>query len=277
MLPIRLRLLRHLFWAVFVMAGCATTSHQAPNLSKITPAFLQSKVSRNLRTLSIFEGKARLIIELPGQGYSGNASVYINFPDSIFVKTEAILGIDVGALFVDARYFAAYAPRENILYYGESELLDLRDFLEVDIPTDKLGEALTGLPQIAPDSAATIRYDNGNYLITSLTRTGRRQVWIDPKKYVVTKLIQTNEQGEIVLSQEYSRFGTESGIVMPRTIKITHPIARERLTVYYTSQSVNKHIDRSKFHLKTADNARKVYWGDVENPELDLKKLKKSN
>ena len=102
------------FYCFFI--NCAFTSKsKIPDISNLTPEDIQRKVYRNFQNLNSFEGKARVIIELPGRGYNGFSNVYINMPDSIFIKTEAILGIDVGALFVDSQYFGAL-HREIIFF-----------------------------------------------------------------------------------------------------------------------------------------------------------------
>lgn len=251
------------FLLLAALVGCAATSRNIPDLDNVTSAQIRAKVLRNFSELKNLEGRARVIIELPGEGYSGSSKIYINFPDSVFVKTEAILGIDVGALFLDSRYFAAYAPRENILYYGEVETLDLREFLQIEIETDELVEVFAGLTQVTDDSTATLTFEDGEYLISQQLGDKTLKCWVDPKDYVVTKSHLFNAAGELILSKEYRRFRKNKGVVLPQIIKITRPLARERLTVYYTSQKINKSISPEKFRLKTSQNAKKVYWGGV--------------
>lgn len=267
----RLRyLIRHSIWFLVIVffTGCAATL-KAPNLSEITPEDIKLKVSRNFQKLSSFEGKARVIIELPGEGYNGFSKIFINFPDSIYVKTEAILGIDIGALFLDSQYFGAYAPRENILYYGEVETLDLRDFLQVEIDTGELVEVFTGLTQIASDSKSTLSFEDGKFLISGSVSDGVLKYWVDPQKYIVTKSQLLNPQGKVVLIKEYQRFKKKEGIVLPQIIKITRPISKERITVYYTNQKINQSIAPGQFRLKLSRNARRIYWGDVEQPQIN--------
>lgn len=259
----------------YLTAGCATTP-PIPDITKISPAQVQAKISRNFSKLDSFEGRARVIIELPGEGYNGTARVFINLPDSVFVKTEAILGIDIGALFMDARYFGAYAPRENVLYYGETDILDLQDFLQVEIETDDLVEVLTGLAQVNLDSTVTFDYEAEQLVVTRrVSDGGKLKLWIDARKYVVIRSELTNARGEITLLKEYSRFDTEKGIVLPQLIKITRPQARERLTVYYTNQKINQSIDPQAFRLKTAKNAKRVYWGDIVQPAVQRQRPNK--
>lgn len=264
------------FLLLAVLAGCAATSRNIPDLDNVTSAQIQSKVLRNFGELKSLEGRARVIIELPGEGYSGSSKIYIKFPDSVFVKTEAILGIDVGALFLDSRYFAAYAPRENILYYGEVETLDLREFLQIEIETDELVEVFAGLTQVTDDSTATLTFEDGEYLISQQLGDKTLKFWVDPKNYVVTKSHLLNAAGEVILSKEYRRFRKKKGVMLPQIIKITRPLARERLTIYYTSQKVNKSIAPEKFRLKTSQNAKKVYWGGVRL-RTDRKRNDKAN
>ena len=227
--------------------------------------------------LKSFEGKARVIIELPGKGYNGFSNVYLNLPDSIFVKTEAILGIDIGALFLDHKTFGAYAPRDNVLYYGEVTKLNLRDFLQVELETEELYEVFTGSVQVILDSTSTLSLDDGKFLISTTSDSTTFKYWIDPKRFVVTESHLVDNEGTILLTKKFERFQKKGKLQLPKIIRLTRPEARERITVYYTKQTVNQAIPAEQFRLKVPKNARKVYWGDVQSPTIDRKLPKKQN
>lgn len=264
-----------IFCSTSLLLNCATTS-KIPNLSNFSPEVLQSRVARNLQNLQSFEGKARVIIELPGKGYNGFANIFMKLPDSVYVKTEAILGIDIGGLFLDQRFFAAYAPRDNILYYGEAESLDLRDFLEIEIDTDELFEVFTGLNQIVVNDTSKLVFAGGKFVITTQLNQQSLIYEVDPDKYIVTKSRLVDAEGKTILLKEYRRLRKIKGLVLPQIIKLTRPQARERITVYYTSQKVNKKIAAEKFKIKPAKNAKRVYWGDKKRPVID-RDLQKAN
>ena len=264
-----------IFCSASVFLNCATTS-KIPNLSNFTPEDLQLRAARNFNNLQSFEGKARVIIELPGKGYNGFSNIFMKLPDSVYVKTEAILGIDIGGLFLDQRFFAAYAPRDNILYYGEVESLDLRDFLEIEIDTDELFEVFTGLNQIVVNDTSKLIFAGGKFVITTQLNQQSLIYEVDPDKYIVTKSRLVNAEGKTILLKEYRRLRKTKGLVLPQIIKLTRPQARERITVYYTSQKVNKKIAAEKFKIKPAKNAKRVYWGDKKRPVID-RHLQKTN
>lgn len=254
---------------------CATTSKSRVVVpADLTLETLQSKVSQNYHRLQSFEGEARVIIELPGSGHNGFSEVFINFPDSIFIKTEAMLGIDIGSLFLNHRHFAAYAPRENIFYYGETENLDLREFLQVELKTEELYEALTGLVQVPMNASSRLSSDDGKLLVTATVEAGDLKLWIDPEKFLVTKSQLLDPSGKVLLSKEMQRIRRRNGVELPQIIRLTRPQARERITVYYTGQKVNASISPAKFKLKHASNARRVYWGDLERPQVDRNLMK---
>lgn len=249
---------------------------KTPDISKVTPEYLQAKVIQNLQKLKTFEGRARVIIELPGAGYNGFSEVFVNMPDSVLVRTEAILGIDVGLLFMDHRYFGAYAPKENTLYYGEIEILDLRDFLQVELDTEQLFEVFTGLTNLEVDSSSRVSFTDGKFLITNRQEREVVKYWIEPEKFIVTKYELVNNHGKTVLIQEFTRLRKKEGLVVPQTIRLTRPLARERVTVYYTKQKINQSIPSRKFRLKIPKNAKQIYWGDLERPRIDRELIRKS-
>lgn len=259
-----------LFFLVLTSFRCATPT-RIPNLSEITPRDIQLRAERNFKNLHSFQGKARVILEKPGKGYRGFASIVMKLPDSVYVKTEAILGIDIGALFLDSRFFAAYAPRDNILYYGEVASLDLRDFLEVDISTEELFEVFSGLNQIVINAASSLTFSDGNFVIKTPLEREFLTYYVDARKYVVIRSELTNAKGEILLQKEYKRIRKRKGLQLPQIIKLTRPKAKERITVFYTSQTINKEIGKQQFRIKPAKNARRVYWGDVRHPQANHK------
>ena len=248
---------------VLMFAGCAATlKSKFPNLETLSPFQIQSTVSDNFQKLHTFQGKARVVIELPGEGYNGFASIYIKMPDSIYVKTEAIFGIDIGALFLDQRYFAAFAPRENTLYYGERQRLDLRDFLQVEIETDELEEVFTGLLQMEINDSSTVDIEKKDILVITKFKDNVQKYWVDSRRGIVTRSELMDAAGHILIKKELQRLHARKGIYLPQTIKITRPRAKERITVYYTRQSLNKKIKPVKFRLRTPQNVKKRYWAN---------------
>ena len=263
-----------------VFFGCASSSTtKIPDLSTLTPTDIQKRVAVHLNHLESFQGRAKIIIELPGKGYNGSSSVYINLPDSIFVKTEAIFGIDIGALFVDQANFGAYAPRDNVFYYGEVETLRLSDFLQVELETEELYEVFTGLVQVIVDSTSQLSFDDGKFVITTQAEKGILKYWIDPRKYVVTESQLLGEDDQVLFTKKFERFKKKNNLELPRIIRLTRPKARERITVYYTRQEINKGIAAKQFQMKVPKNARKVYWGDIDQPTIkrDSHKNQKTN
>jgi len=251
-----------LLGALFFVGCAASKTYTIPDLTTLTPEDIQQKVARNFEKLYTFQGSARIILSAPGAGHRGTSKVYINFPDSVYVKMEAILGIDVGVLFFDHNYFAAYAPREKTLYYGHIDALHLRDFIEIDIEPDELLEVFTGLTQVVLNENSQMTLKKGKILITTSFDVGKSLYLIDPQKYVVERNELMNKNGEVILTKEYSRFRKRGDIHLPQTIKLTRPIAKERITVYYNSQKINKKIPPEKFKMKVAKNVTKVYRGD---------------
>jgi hypothetical protein len=160
-----------------------------------------------------------------------------------------------------------------VLYYGETEQLNLREFLQIELNTEELFEALTGLIQVPVHPEPTLSYADGKYVLSTPIANGQIKYWIDPQKFLVTKS-QIIEDGKVVMSKEMQRFRQTQGMELPQIIRVTRPQARERITVYYTSQTINRAILPEKFKLRHARNARRVYWGDLEHPRVQRELIK---
>ncbi|MCH8957156.1 DUF4292 domain-containing protein, partial [candidate division KSB1 bacterium] len=116
----------------------------------------------------------------------------------------------------------------------------------------------------------------GKFVITTQLNQQSLIYEVDPDKYIVTKSRLVDAEGKTILLKEYRRLRKIKGLVLPQIIKLTRPQARERITVYYTSQKVNKKIAAEKFKIKPAKNAKRVYWGDKKRPVID-RDLQKAN
>ena len=130
-------------------------------------------------------------------------------------------------------------------------------------------QTLVGLVQLPDDAEPTLRVVNNKFVLTIKSGDNTLKYWVDPENYGVQKCLLINDKNEIILKKEYDRFTKEKGVLLPQTIKITRPLARERLTVHYINQKINKNISSDKFKLKTAKNAKRVYWGNIVKPAIN--------
>ena len=209
----------------------------------------------NYSRLRTLKGHAKLIIETPQAAYSANAEILINRPDSLYMKIEAALGIDIGSLFADRTRFVLYAPMQNTCYIGSTDSMDLDAFISFDLSYAKLLQILMGM-ELAYGAKKGVLMPVENALIyTGQNGQYQYNYLIDPYQGVVTKVFVKDKNNQIVLLKEFSRFVELSGVKIPRTIRLVRPEKKESLTLFYNRLTINRRIAAKDFRIKVPENS----------------------
>ena len=148
--------------ALFLVLGCAGIyKRPAIDVRTVTWQSIPNILSQNLDRLSTLKGRARILVEMPGFQYQAYSKVVIKRPDSLFVKIEAALGIDVGWFFSDRQTFAVYLPFQNTYYSGLVDSVAIPNPIQFDLSYDQMLEALIGIEVPSDlDSGSQYRQDN---------------------------------------------------------------------------------------------------------------------
>jgi hypothetical protein len=277
---------------LLLLSGCAG---RAPRLDReLSPREVYLRVAENYRRLQSFRGNGRLTFESPQIQFSAPAHILALKPDSLFIKVEAGLGIDVGFFFADRKTFASFSPMENIYYYGETEKIRELTLFRIELTHDEMMSAMIGAALPPFDSSFTVTRDGEDYLFSGRRKQERlaysppanevngnaaalfppaatdenREVewqltyWVDAARGVVTKAEQRDGNGEPYARQEFKRFRRVRGVWLPQLIKMERPEERERLTIFYNHVEANKPIPAAEFVIRVPESARRVKISD---------------
>ncbi|MDZ7725085.1 MAG: DUF4292 domain-containing protein [candidate division KSB1 bacterium] len=207
---------------------------------------------QNIRTLN---ANGRILVQTPHKSFSGYAQVLIRKPDSIYVKLEAMLGLDIGVFFTDHRQFTLYSPMENMVYQSDHpDTLKLESFIGFQLSKSKFVQLLCGqnLPEF---DAAQVTWHPDSILLNQKTACGMLTYKIDPYWGAVTEVSRRNSDGVLLQQEKYSQFIRRNGSRIPQIIRITRPRDHQSLTLVYQTVAVNEDIDPGKFQLKSPDSA----------------------
>jgi hypothetical protein len=285
---------------LLLLAGCAG---RAPKLNRDwQPAELYWRVAENYRRLQTFKGNGPLTIESPQIRFNTTAKIFAVKPDSLFIKVEAGLGVDVGFFFVDRRQFASFSPLENVYYHGETAKMQELMLFRMELSYDEMMSGILGAALPPFDSSFTVTRDGDEYrfdgrrrqqfagassqtMSTNGTQADsavieeekvewRLTYWVNAGRGVVTKAEQRYEDGELYARQEFKRFRRvpPGGIWLPQLIQMERPGDRERMTIFYNHVEANKKIAPAEFSIRVPKNARRVNLSDPD----ELPELKKS-
>jgi outer membrane lipoprotein-sorting protein len=245
--------------------GCAGS--RAPNLNRITPEEIYRRTAEHFNRLETFRGRARVIYESPEGSMSGYARVAIKRPDSVFVKMEAMLGVSVGFFFANGQAFVLYSPFENTVYYGRVEDVDLSHLFQMDVQYRDLVKALSGLVRAMPKDGQQLTIEKGHYVLRTSSDSGIEELWVDPKKFVVTRSVLYDRNGDVIALREFRRFQKRRGVLLPQIIQFSRPKLRERFTFYFLKQEANVALRKSDFAFKIPKSAAQIrIRGEEELP-----------
>ena len=190
------------------------------------------------------------MVESPRQSFSGQAVVRVNKPDSVYVRVEAILGLDAGVIFADRDNFLIFSPMENLAYTGSSEdTLHLKMFLGFDLTFDQMLHSMSGFALIDSLRNATLS-SNGNDLILKGQQNGLfYEYTVDTHFGAVSRVVVRDANLTILRVEEYKRFVTIDKVRVPQLVRLIRPNEKESLTIFYETLRLNSRIPPKEFYI----------------------------
>ena len=252
-------ILLFLFFLLTHLSFCTRAIRRpALRLEETRVDIVTAALNKNYSHLKTMKGWGRLTVETPQMSQSASSRVILNRPDSVYVKVEAVFGIDVGWLFSDRSSFLYYTPHSNICYTGAFDSLKRVNPISFDLTFDRFIQTLAGLEMIPKLKNGRVQQSGDNLLLFGINGNYFHRYWIDPQKGVVIRSEVRDSLNNIIFTTEYQRFTKINDVIIPRTIRIQYPIKKERLTLFYNKIEINKKLSKNDFRTKIPDSALKV-------------------
>ena len=247
------------FAALLMLNACSQWRGQHIKPTETRIEVVRQILQKNWDQLHTLRGIGRIIVDSPRQSFSGSAKVNVKIPDSTFIKIEAILGLDVGAIFADPKSFLIYSPMENIAYQGAStDTLNLKMFLGFDLTFRQLMHTISGVALLPALGNQVMQADGEQLIITGDDGEIYYTYYIDVEYGLISKIIVRDEMGQIQLVEEYKRFTKVGSTRVPKMIRYVRPIEKESLTIFYDQLDVNKSLSAKDFYVKLPDDVFKI-------------------
>lgn len=209
--------------------------------------------------MNTLSGRGQIVVESPQQSFSGRARIYIIKPDSIYIKIEALLGLDVGIFFADRETFQLYSPLENVLYYGEQKnLMPLRNYLGFDLTLDQVLRYASGLSPIFPLQQPEINNEDNTLCIGGSYADFNWDYSIDPRFGVVERVVIRDSLQTIIQIEEYKQFIKQGSVRVPRFIRLIRPKSKQSVTFFYDHLESNRSIHPGIFKINAPSDAIKI-------------------
>jgi hypothetical protein len=207
---------------ILLLSGCAGSLFNAKSLPPIAPEALLDLMKRHAERLETFQGRGQFTVYSDQGSFRGGIRVAAHPPDSIWIKLEGPLGIDlVTASIASGRllYFSPWMKADT------SDSSAGRPSFPGLFPTglDSLTalSALFGLPVPTPDGPDSLRSlssEKGRYVL----RVGPDQsLWVETKGPVVSRWEKRGPSGDVAWTYEADQFQSSRGIRLPRRIRFS--------------------------------------------------------
>ena len=237
--------------SVSLMNGCAGLFRSTkPDLSRMTVEELRDRIERNHLAFRTLVGRGKISAQMPGAVQEASVDLKIIMPDSLYLKVEAIFGIDVGTFVANKTKFALHSPMQKVLYTGNLSSLDLSRFFQVDISYQELFEAAIGTPKLEIGKAAPLKIQDNQYVLNIVNHTGLHRYRVHPVDFVITRYQYYDSLGTLQIVKEFSKFEKYGNVRLPKVILIQKIAQKQVFALFYSSRKLNTPIDPKTFKIR---------------------------
>lgn len=245
---------------LMVFVSCSTVSKGPaikPNESRID--VVRNILEKNHNKFKTLQGRGKLVLQSPQQSFSGSAIVHLKNPDSIYVRIEAVFGLDVGVVFADLDEFLIYSPMENIAYVGDdTDTLRLKSFLGFDLTFDEMMQSMSGLAALKDMPTAKIKMKDEQLHIIGIADSIFYDYTLDSQAGLISHVVMKDFQGRTLRIEEYKQFTTINGVRVPRMVRFTRPTEKESLTIFYDQLTINATLSAKDFYVRVPQDVLKI-------------------
>ena len=242
---------------LFLIITCAVKIQEIDFSSKeFTIEEFKKEIFNNTQNLKTFIGNGVILFESIEKIEKVSAEVYIKFPDSVMVKLEGPLGLDLAYIFMSKRELKYYNIREKIKYIGKYDPGYLKELTGTRLKFVEIMELLGAnlIPNIFNyDKKIRIITGIEDYILIFKSGDGIEEYFIDKKKWQIKKYIKLNENGKIILEKTFEKYARIDEYSVPRVVKYIKP-GEQQITLIYNKIKVNNRIDPSKFYIKIPED-----------------------
>jgi len=234
-------------------SGCAGLIPGRHPLPEVKPEILKHNIQNHVNKLHSLQARAQITAASREGAFSGTLTMTAKPPDSLYMKIEGPLGIDLGSTLFFGDSVLIYSAWDNLLFKGKTGVLGINIVLPIaSNPPDFLSR-IPGL---------LLPVINLHFPLESYTIDGRHYKYqyingetffVSPKGPVVDRWEKRDMFNELTWSWEGDKYRKTGGIHLPYLIRLTEHQVKQRLTIYFKSIKVNR-------TLKTG-------WCDFEIPE----------
>lgn len=202
-------------------------------------------------------GKSRISIDT--EEYSGNffAEIVYKDSDSLLINVSGPFGINVGKMFIGNDRFIFLNNYANQFYTGSLTKFKNQNFLQFPININELSDLFIGKDFINNMKIIDYTVKDDLFFIHGKNSQNNYNIWIDNLTGRIKK-VEYIYHDKITLIKEYDKYDKLNGLYFPKFIKLTKPLEKQSVSIYYDWLKLNEEISASQFAVKINDSARQI-------------------
>jgi hypothetical protein len=241
-----------------ILAGCAGLLGTRKPLPPRSPQILARDLDQHRQRLETFWGMADFNAYSSEGAFRGTLTLAVKMPDSLFLKIEGPLGIDLITARFGGNQVILYSPWEKLAYKGSVQrIMDLH-LLPLEMGSYDLVLSMLGLWELdagqlsALDSLST---QSRRYVMTFHTGD---TVWLEPEGPVITRWEMREYDGELLWVWEGKEYAKKKGIRVPRLVRMTTSEPRQQVTLFYRRMKINKPLDYNWCRISIPEGVKTI-------------------
>lgn len=244
-----------IFSILILYLGCSPViTKKSPKLTYPSLSDWPEAYKQNSRSIQSLKSKAMITLESPNFANNFTVDVIFTAPDTLFMKAEGPLGIDLGKFFIGNDRFIIYNQFNNQFLAGSLDEEYYNTFLETDLTFRQLKEAFIG-KAILPEDIKLVDENHGIFI--ALVESDKWRYKIDPSNGLLQKW-EILQNGQISFKQEFNNYVFIKGVVLPRKIRIILPQKKEVIAIYHKNIEINQKIDKNTYHIEIRPKTKQL-------------------
>ncbi len=222
----------------------------------MSAARLKTKIHSHASQLKTFHGKALVQIQSQSGIMSGSIELIMHRPDSVYLKIEGPMGLDMGLMRMIKEEVFLYSPLENIAYTGSLNDMALFNQINLDWEPQQIMMGMLGLLTITlpNDSLNKFQILSRHYVYDY--KNGFRY-YVEPRGPVVSQWeLSDAHRGHV--SWAADEFRNKSGVRLPRIIRIQKFDTGEKISLTYYYTKANIKLEKHWHQIKLPEGVMRI-------------------
>jgi hypothetical protein len=239
---------------IFILGCSASLVRKTPNFHLPSLNDWPVYFKNNYQSIKTIKSQARITIESPDMGMNFTVQMIFTAPDTLYIKAEGPFGIDLGKIFIGKDRFIIHNQFNNQFLAGALDDEYYNTFLETNMTFREIKNAFIGNTYI-PEYLPLVDEKHGVFAAKSDNKKWRYVVDIN------TGLLKTWEvylDNQIILKQEYLKYFTEKGIIIPRLVRLILPQKKEMFAIYHKNIQINDNLDKNSYFIEIGPKTKQL-------------------